>query len=403
MAFQTASQVAATPSAGGGGWWEPIINIGAQVLGSVAGASIANNGIDKQVDASREASAAATQLQRETRDINLALNKPYYQGGGNAFNMLSRIYGMPTQNFSYPTGNSFGTGSATDGSQMLPNYGAGQAVQGHSGGNGQGAAIGSALGAAAGSFLPVVGPWVGSALGGLAGGLIGGRGGDNWQTLATQAPAGYDYDAYFASDPGLASEWAKKDVRSLFNNNRDAYLSWHARGGDGAWAPTELTKLPGADKSTQPVGGAELAGQSGDNSFLTADPLQLFWDSPYGKLATDQFLTVDNPAIKGSFSTAGKGVSGAQQKALANVGRATGGNAFNNYTSGLSQMAGLGPMASTQMQNASNTFATNAGNNMINAGNVAGQAAAARNSNWSNAFNNAATGAYDYAKGAGWV
>lgn len=386
-------------------FWDAILTVGTQVLGNVVSSSIANDGVNKASDAATAANAQSLALQRDIFNTNLNLSKPFYQGSGNAFNLLSNIYGLPAQNFSFP-------GAAGGGSSggLSANLGAGQPVAGHTGGGGSNG-FAQAAGGIAGSFFGPIGSSIGSALGGLVQ-----NGGDNWQTVATQAPAGYDYEAYMQS-PGLKEEWAKPDIQALFGGNRDAYAYWHANGGNlngkQSWAPnmeylTEVTsKNPqfAGDKTTMPVGGAQLAGQSG-NAFSatgTSDPLQLFWNSPDGQLAKNQFLTIDNPAIKGAFATAGKSLSGAQQKALADRGAAMGGNAFNNYRSGLQTMAGMGPSASGQAQAQGNAFATNAGNIMQNTGAVNAKAALQTNANWGNAFNNVASGAYDYAKGQKWI
>ena len=101
----------------GAGWWEPILNIGANILGNVAGAALANDGIDDQNDAVRDANNASIALNRDVFNTNLALAKPFYQGSGNAFNMLANISGMPAQDFSFPTvsnsGGSYGGGPST--------------------------------------------------------------------------------------------------------------------------------------------------------------------------------------------------------------------------------------------------------------------------------------------------
>lgn len=385
-------------------------NIGANILGNVAAASIANKGADAAADATREASAQSVALNRDIFNTNLALSKPFYQGSGNAFNLLSNIYGLPAQNFNFPTSGMSSSGVDSQGNPLLANWGAGQPVAGHTGGGGN---YGMEGGIAAGMMS-------GNPLAGLVGGALGGlvrKGGDNWTTLGTQAPAGYDYEAYMKS-PGLMEEWAKPDVQALFNGNRDAYAYWHANGGmlngKQSWAPnmeylTEVTsKNPkyAGDKSTMPVGGAQQESVGGATSTASGgmgDPLQLFWNSPDGKLATNQFLTIDTPKIQGAFATAGKALSGAQQKALSDRGAAMAGNAFNNYRGGLERMAGFGTSASSQAQSAGNTFANSATNAIQNNGLANANASLARNNNWANAFGNAASYGYDQAKQAGWI
>ena len=381
----------AAPATSGSGWWEPILNIGANILGNVAGAALANDGIDDQNDAVRDANNASIALNRDVFNTNLALAKPFYQGSGNAFNMLANIYGMPAQDFSFPTVSNSGGSYGANGASAANNWGAGQPVAGHSGGGGPNAFTGAA-GAVAGNMF-------GGPIGGLIGSTIGGlfrNGGDNWKTIATGAPEGYDYDAYWAANPDLAADpkgWSKPDVQALFGGNRNAYIHWFANKSPDR-APLQ--------KVAAPAGGGAGAG-SGAAQQPLGDPLELFWNSPDGKLATNQFLTIDNPAIKGAFATAGKLNSGAQLKALADRGQAMAGNAFNGYRGGLERMAGYGQTATSQAQNAGNAFANNVSPTIQNNGVAAGQAAAARNNNWVNAFKNSTTGVYDYAKGAGWL
>lgn len=374
-------------------FWDAILTVGTQVLGNVVSSSIANDGVNKSTDAANAANAQSLALQRDIFNTNLGLSKPFYQGSGNAFNLLSNIYGLPAQNFSFP---SSGVGGSSSGGGLSPNLGAGQPVAGHTGGGGSNPFAQVAGGIAGNIFGGPIGGSIGNALGGLIR-----DGGDNWTTVATQAPAGFDYTTYL-QQPDLAAEWAKPDIKALFGNNPDAYANWHYNQfGKGEGRTLNAT----ASQGQTPTGGTQTAGQSG-NAFSTSgtsDPLQLFWNSPDGQLAKNQFLTIDNPAIKGAFATAGKSLSGAQQKALADRGAAMGGNAFNNYRSGLQTMAGMGPSASGQAQAQGNAFATNAGNIMQNTGAVNAKAALQTNANWGNAFNNVASGAYDYAKGQKWI
>lgn len=376
------SSAAPAASSAGTGWWQPILEIGANVLGAV----MDNNGVDAAQKAATGANNESIALNRDIFNTNLQLSKPFYQGSGNAFNLLSNIYGMPAQNFSFPS--AISSGGYGGGASAANNWGAGQPVQGHSGGGGANAFTG-----AAGSAIGTV---FGGPIGGAIGGAIGGMfrdGGDNWTTIATGAPQGFDYASYMQA-PDVAAEWAKPDVQSLFGGNQDAYANWHYN----KFGKNEGRTL---NPSAEPATGS--GGATGSTSPIMGDPLKMFWDSPDGKLATNQFLTIDNPAIKGAFATAGKSLSGAQQTALADRGAAMAGNAFNNYRGGLQTMAGMGTTASAQAQNAGSNFGSAVSPTIQANGAIAGQAAQTKNNNWTNAFKNAATGVYDYAKGAGWV
>ena len=391
-------------------WWQDLITAGIQVLGSAGAASIANKGAKDAANASNAASDKQIQLARDIYNSNLALSRPFYQGSGNAFNMLSNIYGLPAQNFSAPqSSNAFGSNLSSNGSTLLSNLGAGQPVAGHTGGGGSNP-FASIAGNLAGNFLG--GP-IGGAIGSTLGGLVR-NGGDNWTTLATQAPAGYDYEAYMNQNPGLAAEWAKPDVQSLFNGNRDAYAYWHyntfgPNGKNEGWVLNPLAGTNGTGgattasngSTTQPAGTTTQATPA-TSTTGSSDPLNLFWQSPYGQLAKNQFLTIDNPAIKGAYATQGKSLSGAQQKALADRGAAMGSNAFGNYVGGLKDIAGVANSATSSMQNANTQFQNTTSNAFQNIGNTNAAAATARNNNWANAFANGAQGVYDTGKGAGW-
>lgn len=382
-------------------WWQDLITAGIQVLGSAGAASIANKGSKDAANASNAASDKQIQLARDIYNSNYGLSLPFYKGSLNAFNLLSGMYGLPAQNFSAPqSSNAFGSNLSSNGSTLLSNLGAGQPVAGHTGGGGSNP-FASIAGNVAGNFLG--GP-IGGAIGSTLGGLVR-NGGDNWTTVATQAPGGFDYATYL-KQPDLAAEWAKPDVQALFGGNPDAYANWHYNtfGQKEGRTLNPLTSDAGTaatGATTQPVGTATEATPA-TSTTGSSDPLNLFWQSPYGQLAKNQFLTIDNPAIKGAYATQGKALSGAQQKALADRGAAMGSNAFGNYVGGLQQMAGVGQSATNSMQSAGNSFQNTATNAFQNIGNTNAAAATARNNNWANAFANGAQGVYDTGKGAGW-
>jgi hypothetical protein len=374
------------PASGGGNWWDTILQVATPILSSIAGAALGNDGVNKATDAQNAASQQSLALQRDIFNTNLGLSKPFYQSGVSANQMLDRIYGLTPQNVSFPSGLSGSNAFSSGG--LSANLGAGQPVAGHTGGGGPNA-FAQAAGNIAGTYFG--GP-VGGTIGSMLGGLIR-NGGDNWTTIATQAPGGFDYGAYM-QQPDLAAEWAKPDTQALFGGNSDAYANWHYN----QFGKNEGRTLnPTASQDQTPQGN----GQAG-NSFsagASTDPLQAFWNSPDGQLAKNQFLTIDNPAIKGAFATAGKSLSGAQQKALADRGAAMGGNAFNNYRGGLERMAGYGSAASSNAQNAGNSFANSASNIMQNTGLVNANAATQKNANWGNAFD----ATYKTASNKGWI
>lgn len=361
-----ASAVGGGKPASSSGGWTDIIPLLIDAGGSLAGGYLAGKGGEEAAKAQGDAAQQVADLQRQVYYDTRALARPGYMTGGAATNLLGAQFGIAPQDYNaaYSGGGAAG-GGMSDGSMALPNFGAGQPVRGHSGGGG-GNALAAGLGSAAGT---VFGGPIGGAIGGAIGGMFRG-GGDNWTTIATQAPGGYDYDAYFATDPGLAKEWGKADVRSLFGGNRDAYLNWHANGGGGAWDKSELPKLA----SAQPATGGTTTGGTGANAL--ADPMAGFMSSPYGKIATSGFRGVDVPEINGAYARGGKVLSGAQSIALDERGKARLGGAYTDYTNGLRSLADQNQVASSQTGSAASTYGANAGNAITAAGDAKANALA---------------------------
>lgn len=362
---------ATTSQSGGWGDFIPlIVNAGSALLGGYA----SSKGATDQADAERKAAEEAARLSREVYYDHRGLARPGYMTGGAATNALANIFGLPAQDYGAAYGGAYsgGYGAGGSGPSAANNWGAGQPVAGHSGGGGPNALTG-AIGAGIGN---VFGGPIGGAVGGALGGLVR-NGGDNWQTLATGAPQGLAYDEYFNSQPGFATEWAKPDVQSLFNGNRDAYIWWHANGGNingkQSWAPnTDWLSRQNVNPTTGAVEPAAGTGQSGANAL--ADPMKAFTDSPYGKIATSGFRGVDVPEINGAFARGGKVLSGAQSIALDERGKARLGGAFNDYTNGLRSLAGMNQTASSQIGSAAGQYGVNAGNAIIQAGQAKGNA-----------------------------
>jgi hypothetical protein len=398
-------------SSGSGGFdWGTALNIGAQVLGPALGASIANKGANDAADAVTSANQQAIGLQRDIYLDQTARSEPWRQSGFNALNFLNQWNGLP-QVQDGTRANSIGsTQLDTMGRPLAAGLGAGQPVAGHSGGGGPSGAA-SLAGGALGSVLTL-----GNPLGGMIGSAIGGLvrdGGDNWQTLNTQAPAGYDYEAYMQS-PGLMEEWAKPDVQSLFNGNRDAYAYWHAQGGNlngkQSWAPTPLTKLAGTgDQSTMPVGGTQQ--ESTGTGTATGSGTQDLWstirNNPLYVAAQDGFLGVngqggDVSAIKGAFANGGQLLSGSTLKALQDRSVSRAGGALSEIYGNYAGMAGVGASTANSQNSNAGQFAANAGNLTAANGQAAGQAAATKNANWGAAAQNGVSGIYDYGKSQGW-
>lgn len=388
----------AAPSSGGGFDWGTALNIGASVLGPVANAVMGNQGANAQADAMTGANREAIGLQRDIYQDQVARSEPWRQSGLNALNFLNQWNGMPT--VSDGGARSMGAGMASDGSPLLPNYGAGQAVQGRTGGGGPNqfaSAAGSAAGTIAGNLLlPGIGGAIGGSLGGALGGMIR-NGGDNWTTLATQAPGGFDYASYM-QQPDLAAEWAKPDVKSLFNGNQDAYANWHynqfGKGEGRTLNPMQDTK------TTQPVSGGGQSGTGGQPDLMAT-----IRNNPIYKAAVEGFAGQGGVTdqLDAAYSNAGGYYSGPAiaAKKLAETRNASSaiGNIYGNY----SELAGVGSRAASEQNQNAGQFGVNAGNLTSQNGQIAGQAAATKNANWQAAGQSALSGIYDTAKGKGWI
>ena len=136
----------ATPASSSGGWGdvlEWLVPAGA----SLAGGWLSGQAGEAAANADRDAAQANVQLSREVYNDQRNLARPGYLTGGAATNLLGAQFGIGPQNYeaAYAGGGS-GGGGTSDGSVALPNFGAGQPVQGHSGGGG-----GNALTAGLGS------------------------------------------------------------------------------------------------------------------------------------------------------------------------------------------------------------------------------------------------------------
>ena len=352
-------------SSGGWGDWLPLL---VDAGSSLAGGWLSGQGGTASANANADAAQQVVDLQRGIYNDQRALYGPGYKTGGAATNALASIYGLPTQDYeaAYSSGGSNSAGMS-DEQGYATNWGAGQPVAGHSGGGGSNA-LASGIGAGIGN---VFGGSIGGAVGGALGGLFR-NGGDNWKTLATSAPKGYDYDAYYNSDGGLASEWAKADVRSLFNGNRDAFLYWKAQGSGGKFAPVELTKLPTAQPTTPATGTAPTTGAPTN----ALSPMGAFQSTPFYDMAVKGFRGVDTPEVNAAYAKGGKVLSGAQSIALDERGKNRLGGAFGQYTAGLSDLAGLNSTASNQAGTAATNYGTSTGRAIVDGGTAKGNALA---------------------------
>lgn len=362
-------KAAASSSGGWGDILEWLVPAGA----SLAGGWLSGQAGEASANAERDAAEASAQLQRDVYYDQRGLARPGYVTGGAAANILASQFGIAPQSYEAAFDNG-SNGGMSGGNAMLPNFGAGQPVAGHSGGGGPNA-LAAGAGTIAGSFF---GP-VGSAVGGVLGGLVR-SGGDNWKTLATQAPEGYDYDKFWNDNPDLQVDpkgWQKADVRALFNNNRNAYLNWF----QNQSPDRKISLLDGyqAGANGIPIRAAAPASTgsaTGSTANALANPMAGFMSSPYGKIATSGFRGVDTPEVNSAYARGGKALSGAQSIALDERGKARLGGAYTDYTNGLRSLAGMNQTASSQASSAAGQYGVNAGNATMAAGQAKGNALA---------------------------
>ena len=192
-----------------------------------------------------------------------------------------------------------------------------------------------------------------AAYGGGGGGALNGQS-DQWSS-------------YLASNPDVMDYWkSNAKLREMYPNAND-FASYHYAN----FGQQEGRQLPGmgAEKTNMPVGGAQMAGQSGGAMGTPSNPLAEFYDSPYAKLATtisnDQF-----DQIKGNLGAAGKSISGAAEGRYAKTLAGNTYGAFGDYTNQLSNLAGMGQTRSSLASGAAGQYGANAGNSMLQAGNA---------------------------------
>ena len=378
----------ATPAAtGGGDIWGTLLSAGA----SLAGGYLSGQGASAAGKAEASAANAATALNKDIYYDQRGLAMPGYLTGGAATNKLAAMYGIAPQNYTTAFNSGGGGGGGGSSGGLSANLGAGQPVQGHTGGGGPNA-LAQTIGGIAGSFLPIPIPGVGTAIGTAIGGLIR-NGGDNWTTVATQAPPGFDYATYL-QQPDLAAEWSKPDIKALFGGNQDAYANWHYNQFGKNEGRTLNASTGGQDKSTMPVGGAE---QMSGGTQAAYDPMADFMGSMENRLAT-QMSDVGFGKIKGALGAAGKSISGAGEKRYANEFIKNRYGAFGDYKNGLQSLAGQTQTSANAIGNAGANYGSNAGQSIMAAGKANGNALAGAYKGYGDGIAGAAGEVNDFGK-----
>lgn len=117
------------------GGWTDIIPLILDVGGSLAGGYLSGKGGEAAAKAQGDAAQQVADLQRQVYYDTRSLARPGYMTGGAATNLLGAQFGIAPQDYTAAyAGGGGGSGTASDGSPLLPGLGAGLAVNGHSGG-----------------------------------------------------------------------------------------------------------------------------------------------------------------------------------------------------------------------------------------------------------------------------
>lgn len=191
------------------------------------------------------------------------------------------------------------------------------------------------------------------------------------------------WSSYLAANPDLQQEWSRLQTQSKNPfTSAEQYAQWHWQNN----GQQEGRTLPAMQA------GAGAPGGSG------ANPLASFWNSPQGEIATKGFLGVDAPEVQGAFASGGKALSGSATKALYDRGQARASTGYNNYLSGLGNLAGLNSTTLNQMGNASSNYSSGSSNALANLGNAKGNAATGAYNGLASGISGALGAVNDYGK-----
>lgn len=349
--------------------FETLLQVGGSLLSGWLGAQGSKNAANTQA----QGYTAAIDEQKRQFDSMLRLMAPAIASENSRRSLADAFLGVPSGGT-----NPLITASGGIESYDPARYGAGQPVAGHSGGGGSNPLI--------------------SALGGQLLGGIFRRGGDDWQTLATSAPQGYDYDAYWNDNPDLAADpngWNKKDVQALFNGNRDAYLAWHYNQ-FGKNEGRQLNQL-GVGEGGDATGGT--GGEGGMNPLTQSGATDIWKASPFYTAARSGFDT-DRNFLQGSAAAGGKLISGGTLKALDDRAADRANQSASQFYTALANPTGFS--AASGVGNAGMNLGANLANPLINRAAVNAQGSADANANWMKTFGNVAGTIGKYGQSQGW-
>lgn len=196
---------------------------------------------------------------------------------------------------------------------------------------------------------------------------------------------GADYASYVKNDPGLAAEWSKPGVQRQFGGDIEAYGQWHA-----ANYANEGRVVPqfGADAPAEGEVGYKTPDQLREEAMANYDA------SPWAKIAQ----TSADKAQESFLSMAGAqggALSGRTARGMAEVSNEMKQQGFGSYIGELGGLADMGFQADQGAASGGQTYASNASNLTM----AAGQAKANAITGQADAWNSALT---DAAGWAGW-
>lgn len=223
--------------------------------------------------------------------------------------------------------------------------------------------------------------------------------------------------AYLARNPDLQQEFAKPGVREMFQGDPEAYANWHyanfgmAEGREGPGAITVGQEAPDVQQPAQFEG--RIAGQPGETAFArtgevsmapeqgqalqleppqAAEPVQSAQPAQPARMPANAFQGADQrfanfftspdyqfrlqqgtQNVLAARAALGGLESGAAMRELQNVGQQEASAEYANYFNRLSQLAGYGPSATSQIGAAGQNYAAGAGIISQNLANLRGQ------------------------------
>lgn len=189
-----------------------------------------------------------------------------------------------------------------------------------------------------------------------------------------------DYAAYVNSNPDLAAEFAKPGVSRQFGGDPAAYGQWHAQNyaHEGRAVPTSGMGQPGQADPTK------TEAETQEQAWAAYEA------SPWGKIGTmeadtarDNFLTM--------AGAQGSALSGRTARGMAEVSEEAKLRNFMGYYGALGEVTDRGYVADTGIASGGQAFADRASNITQQAGANAGQLAIAKGENQANTANDLAS------------